>query len=77
MDSLQDEFATKFARLEALLTLGSCSAEKPVFFPVKLQILHSAASVVVSDTPFFDSGATTSGPAASAEDLDEPAPANR
>ena len=76
MDSLQEEWATRFARLEALLTLGSRSAEKPVFSPVKLQIPHSAASVVVSDTPFFDSGATTSGPAASAEDLDEQVPAN-
>ena len=74
MDSLQEEWATRFARLEALLTLGSCSAEKPVFSPVKLQVPHSAASVVVSDAPFFDSSAGTSGPAALAEDLDEPVP---
>ena len=73
MDSLQEEWATRFARPEALLTSGSRSAEKPVFSPVKLQIPHSAASVVVSDTPFFDSGATTSG---LAEDLDEQVPAN-
>ena len=74
MDSLQEEWATRFAHLEALLTLGSHSAEKPVFSPVKLQVPHSAASVVVSDPPFFDSGAGTSGPAAPAEDLDEPVP---
>ena len=42
--------------------------------PVKLQVPHSAASVVVSDTPIFDSSAGTSGLAALAEDLDEPVP---
>ena len=72
MDSLQEEWATRFSRLEALLTLGSRSVENPVFFPVKLQVPHSAASVVVSDVPIFDSGAGTSGLATLAEDLDEP-----
>ena len=45
MDNLQEEWATRFAPLQVLLTLDSRSVEKPVFSPVKVQVPCPPASV--------------------------------
>ena len=68
--------AKRFSPLEALLTLASRNVDKQVFFPMKVQISHFASSVPLSETPFFNSGAMTSGLATSAQDSDEKTPAS-
>ena len=65
----------RVVHLEALLTLGTSTVEKPFFCLVKVQVRHSSASVPIFRTPFFDSSATTSSTATSAQDQDGPAPA--
>ena len=52
LDNLQDEWSTRFARIEALLTIKSKT--DAVFSPVKAPVLKVKSPVAsVSKTPFF------------------------
>ena len=53
MDSLQEEWATKFTHLEELLTLSTRNLEKPFFSLVKVQVPHSSTCVPILNTPFL------------------------
>ena len=63
LSDLKDEWSTRFARIEALLTMGSNpnSAQPistvgniaPVFSPVKVKVNHPPPTGVLSSSPFL------------------------
>ena len=63
LSDLKDEWSTRFARIEALLTLGSNTSSAPpisavgniapVFSPVKVKVTHPPPSGVLSSSPFL------------------------
>ena len=63
LSDLKDEWSTRFARIEALLTMGSnpISAQPvsavgniaPVFSPVKVKVTHPPPTGVLSSSPFL------------------------
>ena len=75
LQELDEKWATRMARLEALITLGhrsSPSAQNPTFSPVKVPVSHAAPAGALSQTPFFVSTSASSGPAGPAVGPDEP-----
>ena len=63
LSDLKDEWSTRFARIEALLTMGTnpISAQPisavghiaPVFSPVKVSVAHPPPAGVISSSPFL------------------------
>ena len=56
LQELDEKWATRMARLEALITLGhrsSPSVQNPTFSPVKVPVSHAAPAGALSQTPFF------------------------
>ena len=75
LQELDEKWATRMARLEALITLGhrsSPSVQNPTFSPVKVPVSHAAPAGALSQTPFFVSTSASSGPAGPAVGPDEP-----
>ena len=76
LSDLKDEWSTRFARIEALLTMGSNpnSAQPisavgniaPVFSPVKVKVNHSPPTGVLSSSPFLPHTVSSPPPAGSA-----------
>ena len=74
LQELDEKWATRMARLEALITLGhrSSPVQDPTFSPVKVPVSHAAPAGALSQTPFFVSTSASSGPAGPAVGPDEP-----
>ena len=75
LQELDEKWATRMARLEALITLGhrsSPSVQNPTFSPFKVPVSHAAPAGALSQTPFFVSTSASSGPAGPAVGPDEP-----
>ena len=74
LQELDEKWATRMARLEALITLGhrSSPVQNPTFSPVKVPVSHAAPAGALSQTPFFVSTSASSGPAGPAVGPDEP-----
>ena len=57
LQELDEKWATRMARLEALITLGHRSSpsvqQNPTFSPVKVPVSHAAPAGALSQTPFF------------------------
>ena len=75
LQELDEKWATRMARLEALITLGhrpSPSVQhNPSFSPVKVPVSHAAPAGALSQTPFFVTTSASSGPAGPAVGPDE------
>ena len=75
LQDLDEKWATRMARLEALITLGhrpSPSVQhNPSFSPVKVPVSHAAPAGALSQTPFFVTTSASSGPAGPAVGPDE------
>ena len=76
LQELDEKWATRMARLEALITLGHRSSpsvqQNPTFSPVKVPVSHAAPAGALSQTPFFVSTSASSSPAGPAVGPDEP-----
>ena len=55
LQELDEKWATRMARFEALITLGhrSSPVQNPTFSPVKVPVSHAAPAGALSQTPFF------------------------